>query len=103
MEYRAVGTSENPWTGESSSHEIYSENNDEEILPVADLFSTDKPILHGVSITTKSQLTRGQSKIESVAIMVYEPQSDTFQTACELMEIFWELGYVDAHLLYEDH
>lgn len=102
VDYRAVGTNEDSWTGGSSSHEIYWEDGEEEILPIANFFTSDRPIRHAILIKTTATIDRGKEKIEAITITVYEPQSDTTETAVKLMDIFWELGFVYPHYLEDD-
>lgn len=101
VEYRAVGTSENPWIGESSSHDIYWENNDEEILPVAHLFTLDRAVRHVILIASKAKLSGGKRRIESIAITVHQIQSDTITLATQLMKLFWEYGEIHPDDLEE--
>lgn len=94
VDYRVFGSYDNPWTGEYSSHEIMGENNDEDLLPVAHFFTTKKSVKHLILMETIACLNHGKRQIDSIAITVLEPQSDTETIAEKLMEIFWDYGEI---------
>lgn len=94
VEYRCVGTVVDDWTGEASSYEMYTGDEDDEIHPVASHFVERADIEYLILLESRcSRLEGSQKKIENITITIFVPDAGTDITATSrgLMEA-WESG-----------
>lgn len=105
VDYRCVGTVVDDWTGESSSYDIYTGNEDEEAKPIASHFVTGADVKHLILLEhTSNRLEGGLKKIERVTIKIFTPDAgvDIVAQSRKIMEVWESEGHIGLSDYSED-